>query len=208
MSATPAVRPAVIPLTLVCGIDSAGKSTLLDALRTTRACAGALILHRAGGTPRFFSDDPSLSPDIMSTSGGCLCCSGRGDWTSLLERLLRERDNHRIAAFDRLLVEASDEADPSAMLGAMSSHPYLSLRFAKAGILTVIDAATADDVIAEFPMLRRQIVLADWIVINTAHGPDSPELRARLGVIAPAAQLVTPGESVLAFCAKYGAASG
>lgn len=206
MNTAPATRPAIIPLTLISGFPKAGKSTLLDALRTTQACAGALILHRAGDTPRFFSDDPSLTLDVMSTPNGCLCCSGRGDWTRLLERLLRERDNRRIAAFDRLLVETSGEADPATMLAALSSHPYLSLRFAPAGILTVVDAATVDETIAGCPEARRQVALANWIVINPAHGPDSPGLRARLAMIAPAARLLTLQDAAGAYCAEYIAA--
>ncbi len=50
---------------------------------------------------------------MLLMSSGCLCCTVRGDLITTLEDALRKRDNGRIKAFSRVIVETTGLADPA-----------------------------------------------------------------------------------------------
>ena len=77
---------------------------------------------------------------MILLAAGCLCCTVRGDLIATLEDLLRKRDNGRIAPFRRVIIETTGLADPAPILHAVLYHPYLSMRYALDGVITVVDA--------------------------------------------------------------------
>ncbi len=111
--------------------------------------------------------------DISRWGSGCVCCSVRGALTDSLENLLRDLDNGRLAALGRVVIEADEAADPSAILAAILRHPYLSLRFVPDGIVTVIDA-TAN--FAARPETVRQVAMADVVVSTRGVSPEAVAL--------------------------------
>ena len=82
----------------------------------------------------------TVDDGMILLSAGCLCCTVRGDLIATLEDLLRKRDNGRITPFRRVIIETTGLADPAPILHAVLYHPYLSMRYALEGVVTVIDA--------------------------------------------------------------------
>ena len=154
--------PPPIPLALVTGPRSSGKSRLINAVLAEPAFAGTLALANETGATPLACPTPDLASLTALESAACLCCAGRGAFAGLLEALLRGIDNQRIAPFSRLIFETAGEADPAPMLGELLGHPYLGLRYRLESVLAVVPATA--DFSAE--SLARQIACADALVLT------------------------------------------
>ncbi len=182
MAARP--RKPLIPFTVVAGPLSAGKTTLINrALRSPAFANTAVILNEFGAVSLENALIERAEDEIVSLGGGCVCCAVRGQLVDALETLLRGLDNGRIAALNRVIVEANAEADPSAIFAGVGMHPYLPLRFRPDGIVGIV---AADDVVALAPHTARQLAMADVIAVSKAEGrlADSAGMLARLNPIA------------------------
>jgi len=113
---------------------------------------------------------------------------------AILEDLLRRRDNGRIAPFRRVVIETTGLADPPPILHAVLAHPYLSMRYALEGVVTVVDAVNGPGTLDAHPEAVRQAAVADRIVLaktDLLHDPDElTALKARLRALNPAAVLI------------------
>ena len=144
----------------------------------------------------------AVDDDLVLLSAGCLCCSVRGDLVRALEDLLRRRDNGRIPPFRRCLIETTGIADPAPVLGAVLNHPYLSRRYALAGVVTLVDAAAGAATLDAQPEALRQVAIADRILLSkTDLQPDHAALSARLRELNRAAPILraadAPADAIL-----------
>jgi len=87
-----------------------------------------------------------------------------------LERLVRDLDNRRIQKIGRVVIEAAATAGPAAIVTAILSHPYLSLRFAVDGIVAVLGADVAE-VLATRADVVHQVAVADVIAVRDVSVP-------------------------------------
>ena len=156
-----------IPVTIVVGPTGAGKTTLINRLLEDRRLANtAVILNDFGAVALKNALVEKAEDGFIALASGCVCCAVRGALADGLERLLRDLDNGRIAAIARVIIEADAAADPAAILGAIARHPYLSLRFTADGIVAVLDAASAAEVLAGRADTVRQLAMADVIALS------------------------------------------
>lgn len=183
-------RKPPIPLTVVAGPLGAGKTTLINrALKDPAFADTAVILNEFGDVEVEGGRVERIGDGIVALGGGCICCAVRGELIDSLEALLRDLDNARIPALARVLVEATADADPSAVLGGIGLHPYLPMRFRPDGIVTVIAAA---DVAGLDPWTARQLAMADVIAVSGA-GDRLADLAGRLARLNPTAAIVDGG---------------
>lgn len=190
--------PAPVPFSVVTGFLGAGKTTLLNKLLRDPALANAVVLiNEFGeiGLDHLFIE--KIDGDMVMMASGCLCCTIRGDLIDALEGLLRRRDNGRLRAFDRVIVETTGLADPAPVLQTIMSHPYLLLRFRLDGVITVVDAINGGESLRTYPEALRQAAFADRLVLSKIDLVQSDdqrtglaELRENLGRLNPAARLV------------------
>jgi G3E family GTPase len=189
-SRLPAKRPVPIPITVLTGPTGAGKTQILNRLFAGGGLADtAVILNETGGTKLRHGLVTQADDELVELGGGCVCCTARGAFTDALEQLVRALDNKRLARLDRVIVETSGEADPSALIASLALHPYLSLRYSIDLVVAVIDASRGEALLATDGPVARQVVLADRVVIT---GEAPLGLPAKLSALNPLAPVVDP----------------
>lgn len=187
-------KPA-IPVTIVTGFLGAGKTSLLNRLVRDPALAGTgFIINEFGeiGIDHLLVE--AADDGIVELSSGCLCCTVRGELVTTLENFLRGLDNGRIETLNRIVIETTGLADPVPVLGTLTAHPYLSLRYAVDGVITVVDAVNGSRTLDEHEEAIKQVAVADRLVIAKADLPEGaarlPALRRRLSALNPGAPLI------------------
>jgi G3E family GTPase len=189
--------PPPLPVIVLTGFLGAGKTTLLNRLLADPALADTLVIvNEFGEIGLDHLLVETIREDLVLLSSGCICCAVRGDLVTTLEEMLRARDNGRIAPFSRVIIETTGLADPAPVLNVFASHPYLSLRFTVARLVTLVDAVNGAATLAAHPEAVRQAALADTLVLtktDLASADEVTVLRAELAALAPTARLVENG---------------
>ena len=203
-------RPA-IPVTVVTGFLGAGKTSLLNRLVRDPALAGTgFIINVFGeiGIDHLLVE--AADDGIVELSSGCLCCTVRGELVTTLENFLRGLDNGRIDTLSRIVIETTGLADPVPVLATLTAHPYLSLRYAIDGVITVVDAVNGGRTLDEHEEAVKQVAVADRLVIAKADLPEGaarlPALSRRLAALNPGAPLIdaaTAAPADLLGCGLY-----
>jgi G3E family GTPase len=79
--------------------------------------------------------------ELIELANGCLCCTVRGELSAILEDILARRDHGLLPrGLARVIIETTGLADPGPVLSAVLAHPHLAMRYAVAGVVTVVDA--------------------------------------------------------------------
>jgi G3E family GTPase len=187
-------RGARIPVTVVTGFLGAGKTTLVRRFLGAPQGAGtAVIVNEFGETGIDDALLRSSSDNIALLGNGCLCCNVRSDLQVTLHRLVADRERGVISHFSRIVIETSGLADPSPILTTFATDRALGAEFHIEAVITVIAAQSGIDTIASFAEARRQVILADRIVISKADIADDEapaRLAARLRELNPRADII------------------
>jgi len=103
-----------LPVTIIGGYLGSGKTTLINhLLNSADGCKYAVLVNDFGELSIDAQLIESQDGDVISLSGGCVCCSYGNDLTSALMEL--NTDN-----IDQVVIEASGVALPGSIAGSLS----------------------------------------------------------------------------------------
>ena len=132
-----------------------------------------------------------IADDVVLIASGCLCCSLRGDLVDALNGLLMRRERGALPPFSRIIIETSGLADPAPILHALIADAFLARRLQIKGVTTLIDAVNGAATLDAYPEARRQLALADLVVVSKRDlVADAEPLIAKLAAFNPAARIV------------------
>ncbi|BCX70610.1 MULTISPECIES: GTPase [Pseudomonas] len=162
-----------IPVTILSGFLGAGKTTLLrHLLKAEHGLKIAVIENEfsdAGIDTQLLGDEPV---QVMTLSNGCVCCTIHTDLTKALYLLLERLDSGEIA-FDRLVIECTGLADPAPVAQTFFIDEELRERYILDGIITLVDAAHADQHLTQ-TIAQAQIGFADRLLVSKRDLVDEP----------------------------------
>ena len=152
-----------IPVTLIGGYLGAGKTTLVNhLLRNADGRRLAVLVNEFGELPIDADLIEARDGNLLSISGGCICCSFGSD---LLGALMQLKD--RSDAFDHLLIETSGVALPQSIVQSLSLLPDLAID----GVIVLADVETIEQRARDRYMsdtVLAQLAHADIILLNKA----------------------------------------
>jgi G3E family GTPase len=187
----------VLPVSIVTGFLGSGKTTLIARLLRNPAFARtAVIVNEFGEIGLDHELIAASDEQLLTLSTGCLCCAVRADLLATLLDLWRRRAAGEIA-YERALIETSGLADPAPILQALMTDRDVAQGHAIDTLVTLVDAQHGEVALARHPEARRQVALADRLLLSKTDLVGEAEgLRGRLAALNPGASLgcVVAGE--------------
>lgn len=151
-----------IPVTIITGFLGAGKTSLLNKLIGKSPEKKFAVIENEFGETGIDGGLIAAAPEaIFELSNGCICCSLGEDFIFTLENLLGSSYE-----FDHLLVETTGIADPSGIVDAFISGATIQQRFKIDSVICVADAVNMEDLFDKQPEVRKQIAVADLVLLN------------------------------------------
>lgn len=177
-----------IPVTIITGFLGAGKTSLLNKLINKHPEKKFAIIENEFGETGIDGGLIAAAPEaIFELNNGCICCSLGDDFLQTLENLLGSSYE-----FNHLLIETTGIADPSAIVEAFISGNNIQQKFRIDSVVCVADAVNMEDLMDEQAEVRKQIALADLVLLNKTdlvHADYVPRLAAMIQSINPTTKI-------------------
>lgn len=184
---------SLIPVNVLTGFLGSGKTTLLQRLLDSPDMANtAVLINEFGEVGLDHLLLQRLDEDVVILQSGCVCCTIRGDLSKAIRELFDKRDRGDVPRFDRLAIETTGLADPAPIVSTLVADPVLRHHFRLGNVVTTVDGVHGAMQLAANPEPRKQIAVADHLVVTKSDigtAADLAALRAELGRINPAAGL-------------------
>lgn len=156
-------------VTLLSGFLGSGKTTLLRAeLRRSGPDGPTVLLNDFGATA---VDDVLLveggtAPVVIT--GGCVCCTRREELASALRQLLDAEHRGTRHASDHVVLETSGLSDPGPIAFTLADDPVLRHHYELVSTCVTVDALTGLSSLERHEIARRQLLVADELVVTKA----------------------------------------
>jgi G3E family GTPase len=179
-----------LPVIAVTGFLGSGKTTLIRALLARPEGANTAIVVNEFGEIGIDQALLRSSSDVTVLLGnGCLCCNVRTDLQETLRTLFADRARGTVPSFERVIIETSGLADPGPVLQTFATDRALGREFHLRALVTVVDCVGGAGNLERMPEARKQVALADRIILTKADLADAAALRhltAKIAALSPA----------------------
>src|SRR5262249_16460661 len=180
-----------IPVSVLTGFLGSGKTTLLaNLLRQPELSRAAVIINEFGEIGLDHELVETSDDTVVALTTGCLCCKVRSDLTETLHDLLRRRDAGALPQkFDHIVIETGGVADRAPILHALMTDADLAERLTLGSVVTTVDAVAGDGTLDREAVSRKQVAVADRIVLSKLDlaGGDATALLQRVAALNPSA---------------------
>ena len=174
-----------IAVNVITGFLGSGKSTLLNTLVNMPDLSDtAIIVNEFGEVGIDHQLISSAIDQMMLLENGCVCCEVRGDLVDTLELMETRIEAGTIPSFGRVILETTGLADPAPILHTLMIEPRLQGRYHLGRVAATVDAVNGRNSIAEFSEARKQIALADVVLLTKTDLVEAGELAALEQVVA------------------------
>src|SRR6218665_66060 len=168
------------------GFLGSGKTSLLNRLLRDPAFSHCAVLINEFGTIGIDHHlVEAVDGDLVLLSSGCVCCTIRGDLRAAIRGLYERRERGAGAPVPRLLIETTGLADPTPVLATVMHDPVLRAHLRAGNVITTVDAVHAHGQLERHPQTRKQVAVADPLMVTKAEPPNPPALAALLQELAP-----------------------
>jgi G3E family GTPase len=185
--------PDFTPVNLLTGFLGSGKTTLLQKLLADPALADcAVLINEFGEVGLDHHLLERIDENMVVLQSGCICCTIRGELSTAIRDLHSRRERGEIAPFRRLVIESTGLADPFPILSTIHADPVLKHHFRLGNVIATIDAVNAMEQLDRQEECRKQIAVADRLIMTKTDIAEPVEVRAllaRIRRINPAAPL-------------------
>ena len=156
-----------ISVTILTGFLGAGKTTFLKRIMSEPGFGDtAVIVNEFGEAGIDGLLIARADEQAVEMTTGCICCTISGDVRSTLLRLLDRADQGYIPSFGRVVIETTGLADPLPLLQTFMRSDNDLDRFKLSGLVTLVDAVFGAEAIERFPEARRQVDVADLLLVT------------------------------------------
>lgn len=179
-------------LTVLGGFLGSGKTTWLrHQLHHGRFADAFVVVNEAAETA---VDDALLarSANVAVVAGGCACCEAKDELIACLRAICDRRVRADGGRPDRIVIETSGLADPGPIVEAIRADPMLAYHIVIGEIVVAVDGVYGMRHIREEALGRRQLELADRLVVTKVDEADEGELRRLLATL----REVNPGAAL------------
>lgn len=165
-----------IPTTIFSGFLGSGKTTIISHLIDVLQKKGEQVIYIKNEI-----GDEDVDTKIMQGKGiktrellnGCICCTLVGPFISSINEVVESFNP------DRILIEASGAADPSALALMVSSHPLLE----RDGVIGIVDVVNFTGYKDLSVTAQNQTKFTDLIIFNKVELADLNKKRAVVGYV-------------------------
>ncbi len=156
-----------VPVTILTGFLGSGKTTVLNhLLRQPSLADTVVIVNEFGAVGLDHLLIEQAIEDAVLLKNGCICCTVRGDIADTLDVLWQRREAGEIPPFRRIAIETTGLADPAPVAHALLAEPDARYACRLDGIVTTVDALHGPMQLARQPEARRQVAMADRILLT------------------------------------------
>ena len=176
-----------VPVTIITGFLGSGKTTVLNhLLRLPSLADTVVIVNEFGAVGLDHLLIEQAIEDAVLLKNGCICCTVRGDIADTLDTLWQRRDAGEIPPFRRIAIETTGLADPAPVAHALLAEPSARYACRLDGIVTTVDALHGALQLGRQPEARRQVAMADRIMLtktDLANAKQVAETEARIAAL-------------------------
>jgi G3E family GTPase len=164
------------PVTIVTGFLGSGKTTVISHLIDDLQTQNIQVVYIKNEIGSEDIDTQLMQGKHIQTKellNGCICCTLVGPFMASINEVITELKP------DRIIIEASGAADPSAIAMMVSSHPDLS----RDGVITIVDVVNFEGYQDLSQTARNQATFTDLIIFNKVEMTSLERKRAVVGYV-------------------------
>ncbi len=165
-----------IPTTVFSGFLGSGKTTIISNLIDELQASNQQVIYIKNEIGDTDIDGKILEGKGIRTKellNGCICCTLVGPFISSINEIVETFSP------DRIIIEASGAADPSALAMMISSHPYLT----RDGVIGIIDVVNFEGYKDLSVTSQNQTKFTDLIIFNKIELVDIAKKKAVVGYV-------------------------